>query len=158
MDLGGGGISFTPQKFLLDDKLSSDLRRTGTQYSASLYFKREQGLHFWSPGIYLLGFTRHTEGTEYRSKGYAIEFANLFRVTNNFAIDFSVNVGTQKFDRRPGIVRMDTQLGSRLETRYEFRPNLVGTFSLAYTHNHSNVGDTYKFSRSISSLGATYRF
>ena len=151
-----GETYFQPQKYLQESTGYQDTNRSGRQFLTHVGLKNDNGNLFWNPGATLNVDINHTEGVEFRYNGFGITLTDNIRWSELTKTLVSLDYNHLSYPSRPTTARTDNVISIDFSTTYQWKKKISLLGDVQYTHNGSNITDSYLFNRTVISLGISY--
>jgi hypothetical protein len=152
----GGEIDVQPGRNYLDPSVPDAFKRSGIEYLAKFYLKKDSGNRWWNPGASVGFDVNSTTGSEYESKGLTFGVADALHLGDSTNVNLSVDFSPVSFAQRLGDPRYDKMvaLDANLSQKLTEKCSLVG--DVQYIDNLSNITDVYQYTRLVVSAGLGY--
>ena len=154
----GVEVFYQPRRLFLDSTTTAAFQQTGAVYLSRIYLRKDTGTGLFNPSVYLTGRISHTRGVEFRSRGWNIDFANRFYLSDQSMLGSFLSVGSSGFTERQGRDRFDVPASLGINYLYRMTANLDLIGDLIYTYQFSNVDNPYEYNRYQLAISGNYRF
>lgn len=152
-----GELFAHPQKYFNDNLYSDTLARSGWGLAPRVFVQKNSMRGAWNPTLAFVGDYTNTSGSEYRSKGAALELQDFWYLDKLWTLELAGTVGVTAYDQRTGLARTDKLYSLRMSANRQLSRALSLTGDIAYIGNSTNI-DTYAYTRLVTSVAVNYFF
>lgn len=150
-----GEFELSPTDFRQDNLQTDDAKRSGTTWSLQSTLINKAGSKYWNPKYSLFLGGDNTQGSEYQSFYYGLKVATTIHLSGSSKLTPSASLTvTDYHNRSPQRDDSNLTLQASFSKKMTRKWTLLGDFSLI--RNHSNIVDSYQYSRFVLSGGINY--
>lgn len=158
----GVEAAFEPQRFFIDQTMSSENYRSGLAYLGRVYLQNEAGRQFLNPRGGVRFYFNGTQGTEFRFTSLTLEAANVMRPITNLTVTLVLEGSVWHYLDRIAGPRTDLMLLAVANTSYKIYKGLSALLNFDFTVNESRpnaaVSTLFSYNRVNVGAGVSYSF
>jgi hypothetical protein len=142
-----------PTKNYEDPLVPDVLDRSGPAYDLRVSLFSDTVRSSWNPGLSVWMELNNTNGSEFRSRSFALELSNLYFASDGWKGSLGTAFGVSAYVDRPSKSRYDPFVSLSATTQYSLSSRYSLRGAASFLDDFSSVGAPYRFSRFTLSAG-----